>query len=69
VKILIPGDTTFNGEFIATSINEMTLSYQKEGSDTKSSCFVGHTALTNGKAILLDYYIDNWDINHKIMME
>jgi hypothetical protein len=66
VKIEITGEPAFSGKFEATSINEMTLSYQNEGSDASISCSKGYAALINGKAILLDYYIDNWDISHNL---
>ena len=44
----------------------MTLFYSQTGSDEKSDCSVGTAVLTDGKAVLLNYNIDSWDISHNL---
>ena len=45
----------------------MALVYsQADLPDEKSSCNLGYAVLTNGRAILLDYNIDSWDISHNV---
>ena len=63
VDVVIAGNSIFGVD--ATAIDEMTLFYSETGSDEKSD-IIGTAVLTNGKAILLDYNIDSWDISHNL---